>query len=515
MDDSHNSAEWRMTRWGLATAAQCATESIIITDTEGRIRYVNGAFERMTGYSQEEVVGKTPAILKSGEHDEGFYAELWETLRRGQAWRGRLINRAKDDALWYADAVIAPVRDESGEIVGYVATERDVSEELAREEEIRRARRMETIGRLTAGVAHDFNNYMAAIMGYGELAAARMGDAEVARGHVEQICDSARRASSLTRQLLSFGRADARGPQPLDVDAVVSQVRKLLCRLIGEAVELTLDLRAGDARVLGDPGHIEQIVMNLAVNARDAMPRGGQLRIETAEVSVGERDATDPSGLPPGQYFQLLVADTGTGMEDEVRAKIFEPFFTTKAEGEGTGLGLATVYRLVRDAKGHISARSAVGAGTTFRVHFPLTAAAPVAEVAPASADLSRGSETVLLAEDEPIVRDMLGKVLEAQGYTVLACGAGDEALETARQHSGPIELLLTDVVMPRVDGFELFDRLAEQRPEIKVLYMSAYDPSEVSKRGRPREGQGLLEKPFAPHVLARAIREALDAAGN
>src|SRR6185503_2924977 len=359
----------------LSRVVEQATESIMITDAQGTITYVNPAFESISGYSRAEVIGQNPRILKSGHQDAAFYRRMWETLARGEVWKGRLVNRRKDGTLFQEDATIGPVRDASGRLVNYVAVKRDVTTEMRLERQLMQAQKMEAIGRLAGGVAHDFNNLLGVIVGYGEITRRKLGDNDSLTAKVDQILKAAERAAGLTRQLLAFSRQQVLQPKIVDLNVIVSDVGKMLRRLIGEDIQLTSSLDPDLGSVKADPGQIEQVLMNLAVNARDAMPEGGHLTIETRNAELSPDDAARRPPTLAGRYVMLAVTDSGMGMDAETQSHLFEPFFTTKEMGKGTGLGLSTVYGIVKQSDGYIWCESATGAGTTFRIYLPRTGA--------------------------------------------------------------------------------------------------------------------------------------------
>jgi PAS domain S-box-containing protein len=354
----------------LSRAIDQSAESVVITDPQGTIVYVNPAFARITGYARDEALGQNARMLKSGRHDAAFYEQMWETLAGGSVWSGRIVNRRKDGTLSEEEAVISPLRDASERLVNYVAVNRDITTETRLERQLLQAQRMEAVGRLAGGVAHDFNNLVGVITGYGQMVLKQLPADDPLRGKVEQILKAADRAASLTRQLLAFSRRQVLQPKVLDLNMVVLDTEKMLQRLIGEDVELVTSLASHLGSVKADRGQIEQIVMNLAVNARDAMPEGGRLTIETGVVEVDQASAAGVL-MAPGSYAVLAVKDTGLGMDRETQAHMFEPFFTTKEMGRGTGLGLSTVYGIVKQSGGHIWVDSEVGVGTTFRVYLP------------------------------------------------------------------------------------------------------------------------------------------------
>jgi CheY-like chemotaxis protein len=371
------------------------------------------------------------------------------------------------------------------------------------------------VGRLAGGIAHDFNNLLTAIIGYSDLVLAHIDQPERdLKGEVEQIRRAAENAAALTAQLLAFTRQQALQPTTLDLNQLVDKLENMLRRLIGENIELETDLEPMLATVLADPNQLEQVVVNLVLNARDAMAAGGRLTIETANIEREQPEIGSHGAIPPGRYVALTVRDTGSGMAPDVEEKIFEPFFTTKEQGQGTGLGLATVYGIVRQSGGRISVRSIPGEGSSFDVFLPQS------DVEPASArgtatpvDSLEGTETILVVEDADVVRTLVRRMLEQRGYTVLEAHDGQHALEVSERHPEPIQLLLVDVVMPKMSGLSLADRIRELRPEIRVLYMSGYTAGAIGDEGMVPEGTAFIDKPFTSDSLARNVREALDVA--
>ena len=393
--------------------------------------------------------------------------------------------------------------------------ERARTEGVLRETEaqLRQAQKMEAVGRLAGGMAHDFNNLLTVIRGYSELFLGRLGPTDAMRKDMEEVKKAADRASGLTRQLLAFSRRQFIAAKVLDLNALVANMDGMLRRLIGEdLVELSAELDSSTGAIKADPGQVEQVIMNLVVNARDAMPKGGRLTIETRNVTIGEEVRLDAVGVAPGSYVLLAVRDSGHGMDAETRSHLFEPFFTTKEKGKGTGLGLSTVYGIVKQSGGNITVESAPGRGTTFRIYFPrIEQEVPGSTGAVEAIDPARGRETILLVEDEPAVRGLVQETLRLHGYTVLEARHGIEALLSSAKYVGPIHLLLTDVVMPQMSGPEVAEKILTIRPEIKVLYMSGYPDHPVFEQGGVSRQTGFLPKPFSPHGLAQKVREVLD----
>lgn len=503
------------TQQRLSAAIEQAMDTVIITTTSGVIIYVNPAFERNSGYSRAEAVGQTPQLLKSDQHDPDFYEVLWTTLRAGQVWRGRFVNKRKDDALYTEDATITPIRNDNGAITNYVSVQHDVTRELQLEEQYRQSQKMEAIGRLSGGVAHDFNNLLLVINGYSELLLNRYLDIESPlRKHVEEIQKAGERAAGLTNQLLAFSRKQVLEPKVLNLNTIVAEMDKMLRRLIGEDIDLVTALRDGLGQVKADPGQLEQVLLNLAVNARDAMPQGGKLTIETANIELDDAYARQHAEVQSGHYVMLAVSDTGSGIDRETLARIYEPFFTTKAQGKGTGLGLSTVYGIVKQSGGHIWVYSELGRGTTFKVYLPrVQETVEVVEPDPARLEQPQGLETILLVEDDERVRELVRTLLEEEGYTVLVAHNGDEALRFCQQYDGPAHLLVTDIVMPGgINGRQLSERLAPLYPELKVLFMSGYTDEAIVHHGVLEHHVAFLQKPFTLVALLRKVREILDA---
>ena len=388
----------------------------------------------------------------------------------------------------------------------------DVSERKRAEEQLRQAQKMEAIGRLAGGVAHDFNNLLTVIAGRTHFLIHRLGPEDPSRRDIELIRKSADRAAQLTRQLLAFSRKQILEPKLVDLGSIATGIEQILRRLIGEDIDLAVVTREGLGRVKADPGQVEQVILNLAINARDAMPNGGQLTIETANTELDEGYAAQHTEVAPGPYVMLAVSDTGIGMDAATQARLFEPFFTTKEPGKGTGLGLATVYGIVKQSGGHVVVYSELGHGSSFKVYLPrVEGAGEAGERTSVAAPPVRGSETVLVVEDEPELRTLAREILGAWGYTVLDSGDPAEALRLAARHEGSIHLLVTDVVMPGMSGREVADRLLHTRPDLKVLFMSGYTDSAIVHHGVLDPGTPFLHKPFTPDALARKVRDVLD----
>ncbi len=501
----------------LIAAVEQIAEGVLITDTQGTILYANPAFEQITGYRQAEVAGQDSRILANGVLGT-LYEEAWATISAAKAWHGRLVKRRRDGTLYTADVAVSPVRDEGGEIVNYVGLQRDVTRELELEEQYQRAQKMEVVGRLTAGIAHDFNNLLTAINGFAELARIQPGANDEVRELLDKVLDAGRRAAGLVRQLLAFSRKQIIEPQTLSLNDAVGDVGKMLQHIIGEDIRLRTRLASDLWPVIADPAQIEQVIVNLAVNARDAMPRGGELTIETASVTLDDGYVASHLGVKPGEYVLVAVSDTGVGMSREVQAHIFEPFFTTKENGKGTGLGLATAYGIIKQSGGDIQVYSEEGVGTTFKIYLPRSGKVIRPSVHPKTEmaeEPPSGSETILVIEDNARVRELARLALQQRGYAVLEAENGVQALQLAAHHSGSIHMLLADVVLPGLSGMALVKQLAEVQPGLKTLFMSGYADEMIAYHGLLEPGATLLQKPFSPMTLARKVRAVLDAPAN
>ncbi|MGD9365931.1 MAG: PAS domain S-box protein [Desulfobacteraceae bacterium] len=496
----------------LLSAIEQAGEMVVITDPEGVIRYVNPAFERTTGYQSKDAVGQTPRILKSGKQELSFYRNLWETITSGRTWEGRIVNMRKDGTLYTEDATISPVCDDAGRILNYVAVKRDVTEHLRLEAQFRQAQKMESVGRLAGGVAHDYNNMLTVIMGHAELALANVDRDQPLYAKLMVIYEAAKRSSEITRQLLAFARKQTISPKVLDLNETVESMLKMLRRLIGEDIDLLWKPGRTCRSIKMDPSQIDQILANLCINARDAIAGMGKITIETGKVTFDEAYCADHTGFVPGEFVLLAVSDDGCGMDKETLDNIFEPFFTTKAAGHGTGLGLATVYGIVKQNEGFINVYSEPEKGTTFRIYLAPHPDQAEGMQKPATTDVPAGNgETVIVVEDDAVIRELATLMLESLGYTVLGAGMPGDALHLAKAHTGYISLLLTDVVMPEMSGGELAKQLKQLCPTIKTLFMSGYTANVIAHRSVLDDGVNFIQKPFSIRDLAVKVRETLD----
>lgn len=499
------------TRHRLMMAMEQARECISITDAQGTILYVNAAFEQTTGYSRDQAIGQTHRILKSDRQDPALYGELWATITSGQAWQGRIINRKKDGSVYTADNVITPVRDASGPIMNYIATGRDITRELQLEEQFWRSQKMEAVGQLASGVAHDFNNIIGAMLLHLNLMGLDPGLAAKMRAELKELEEACGRAANLTRQLLMFSRKQAVQMKSVNLRQLLDGFLKMLRRLLGEQVEVVLQGPGAPLWIEADPGMIEQVVMNLCVNARDAMPRGGRVTITTNVVEIDA--ASTKENAKGGKYVCLAVADTGEGMDAATMQRIFEPFFTTKEAGKGTGLGLATVYGIAKQHHGWVEVDSEVGKGSVFRVYLPHAAQAVPSRTSTPGFEGKRGTETILLVEDEKNVRDTTAQCLREFGYRVEEAADGVETLELWEQHRNEIALLLIDLVLPgKINGLEIAQQFKRAKDSLKVIIMSGYiDNVARLETAIARANMSYVIKPFALDKLLQLIRQRLD----
>jgi len=483
--------------------------AIVALDRDGRVTLWNNAATRLFGWSAQEVLGEPfPAVPEDrrAEFEDGRTRShigedvVYETQRR-----------RKDGSLVDVLRSSAAIFDPQGELAGSMGILVDITERKQLEEQLRQAVKMEGIGRLAGGIAHDFNNLLTVIGGRSYLLLSQLPAGHAMRRDLLLIQQTGDRAAALTRQLLAFSRKQTLTPAVIDLNEIVSGMRTLLERVLGEDVDIIMDLDPSLGHVTADPGQLEQVILNMAVNARDAMPVGGQLTLETRHVDVDPIAARQMVELAPGPYEVLSIGDTGVGMDAATVARVFEPFFTTKAVGKGTGLGLATAYGIIKQSGGHVTVYSEPGSGATFRIYLPRTETSESAPVAVEEAAARRGTEVVLLAEDDANLRALTRDILASSGYTVLESQDVEDALRIAERQDGTVHLLLTDVVMPHMSGRALAEAVRRFRPDVKVLYMSGYTDDAIVHHGVLDPGIALLQKPFTPAVLARKVREVLD----
>ncbi len=508
----------------LATTLKSIGDAVIATDIEGSVTFMNPIAEALTGWDQETSIGKDSAEIFNiidGETHNSIENPVTKVLREDVSANpvSNAVLITKDGTEKNIDANATSIKGEKGDIVGAVLTFRDISERVhaeeklhQKEEQLRQAMKMEAIGRLAGGIAHDFNNLLTAIIGYSDILLMQVDYDNRIHQNIEEIKKAGESAASLTRQLLAFSRRQVLRPKVLNLNEVVANMERMLQLIIGENTDLATALDPGLGQVKADSGQIEQIILNLVVNSRDAMPEGGKLTVETANADLEENYVHNHVFVQPGPYVMLSVSDNGCGMDEETQSHIFEPFFTTKEKGQGTGLGLSTAYGIVKQSNGYIFVYSEPGQGTTFKIYLPRVEEA----VEPSGSrgvpsETPQGSETVLVVENEDVVRGLACQILRGNCYTVLEAQDGKRALQICEDHDGPIHLLVTDVVMPGISGRRLADHLVSLYPKIKVLYTSGYTDDAIVRHGILEPETAFLQKPFTLDTLARKVREVLD----
>jgi len=494
-------------RLHLITAIEQAAEGIYLTDTNWIIRYANPAFERMLGYDKGEMIGWHSRLLKSGRHDRIFYRNLRETLMSGKVWSGRGINKKKDGTFIDTDVNMSPVRDSSGNIINYVYIHRDITREIALETQLLQFQKLESIGTLAGGIAHDFNNLLMGIQGYTSLMLLNIDPSHPNCERLKRIEEQVQSGANLTRQLLGFARGGRFEVKPTDINDIIEKASSIFGRTKKE-ITIHRKYEKDLWTVEVDQGQMEQVMMNLYVNAGQAMPGGGEIYLETEDVLLDDKQ-TFPYAVKPGKYVKIMVTDTGMGIDEKTKARIFDPFFTTKEMGRGTGLGLATVYGIIRGHKGMIHVDSEPGHGTTFTIYLPASEKEVVKEK-PGTGRIARGTETILLVDDEKMVLEVSTELLESMGYRVYAAGSGEEAIAVYKKKRNEINLVILDMIMPGISGGETFDRLREINPGIKVLLSSGYSINGKAQIIMDRGCNGFLQKPFQMENLSRKVRGVL-----
>jgi two-component system cell cycle sensor histidine kinase/response regulator CckA len=498
-------------RLRLVSAIEQAAELIVITDLEGRIHYVNRSVETIAGHRREDLVGQPVRRLLGLDERDADFRELLHSARAQVPWLGRLRCRRIDGTPYVADISLAPVRSVTGEAVALVGVGRDITRDLLMEDQLRQSQKMESIGQLAGGIAHDFNNLMQPILGYADL---MLDELPVEHPHHEQleiIRDAAARATRLTQQLLTFGRKQVVELRSIDVGRVAQEFQPILRRTIREDIDIEVHASAGPVVIKGDTQQIEQVLMNLAVNAQDAMEHGGRLSIDVSRIDVSEEQSRARPDIPAGSYVRMSVADTGSGIDPEAIPHIFEPFFTTKEKGKGTGLGLATVYGIVTQHQGHVRVESAPGKGTSIDVYLPRRDDASLQVPTPTPSLSTRtGTELVVVAEDSDMVRGIVCGALRQDGYRVIEVAQPEQCLAILEAQPERPDLLLTDVVMPRMNGRQLHEQLAARYPGLRVLYMSGYLDDVIGRHGVLEDGVNYIQKPFSVKALSTKVREVL-----
>ena len=495
-----------------ALAIDHSSDTIVITDTDGIITYVNPAFEKISGYSCEEALGQNPRILQSGDHDESFYRELWETLSNGKTWSGRFVNEKKDGSQYIEDATISPVFSDKGEIISYVAVKRDVSEQLKLETRLRQAHKMESIGTLAGGIAHDFNNILSGILGYSELAALNIEDPEKAKKNISQIVKGAQRAAELVQQILTFSRQTEYQKQPLKFYIIVKEVLKLLRPSIPATIDIKDDI-VSRAVVLADSSQMHQVILNLCTNAYQSMgKKGGILTVRLSEIEISEPDSLPDLNQLPGIYLKLEVKDTGCGMDKKTLGKAFDPYFTTKKEGKGTGFGLALVQAIVEEHNGYVNAYSEIDKGSIFNVYLPIVEEkTDLFTKEQKKEGLTGGTEKIMIVDDEEDVRKGTQELLESCGYKVSSFCNGIEALQEFEKNPHRFDLIITDMTMPKMTGLELSTKILNIRKDMPIILSTGYYEN-LTKDMVHRVGiRKYIQKPVMSQKLLSMIREILN----
>ena len=492
----------------LVTAVEHAAESIIVTDPQGIIEYVNPAFEKMTGYPRLEVIGRHIELLDSGRHAKTFFSSILDTLQQGKVWQGRMVNKRSDHSLYENEVTVSPVKNKAGEITNYVSVQHDVSHEVRLEAQLRQAQKMEAIGTLAGGIAHDFNNLLMGIQGNISLSLLDVGTDSQFSKNLKKIEQYVQNGVDLTKQLLGFARGGKYEISLLNLSKLLKEQNLMFSRTNKDIVfenESNPDLWSVEA----DRGQIEQVLMNLYLNAIQAMPGGGTLTTRTENIVI-DQDQYSPYFVKAGRYIRITIEDTGVGIDEKIQPRIFDPFFTTKEMGRGTGLGLASVYGIVKNHEGFINVYSKKGQGARFEINLPASGKVVLNKEKPRE-EFVKGKETVLLVDDEDMIIDVAQRMLEKLGYKVLTAGDGKEAIAVFRKYKDKIDVIVLDMIMPKMSGGEAYDRIKEIKPDIKVLLSSGYSingqASEILNRGC----NGFIQKPFNLQSLSKSLRTILE----
>ncbi len=496
----------------LATAIEQAAESVVITDRDGTIQYVNPAFESITGYGRKEAVGQNPRILKSGKHRKEFYAHLWNTIASGKVWRGHFISKKKNGTLYEEEATISPIKNTSGEIINFVAVKRDVTEEIKLEGKLRQAQKMEAIGTLAGGIAHDFNNILSAIIGYTELAEYEIPEGSKTREKLKEVLKAGRRAKDLVKQILAFSRQGDQERKPLQIGHIVKEALKLLRASLPTTIEIRRNIEPYTGIIEADPTQIHQVLMNLCTNAAHAMNnKGGMLEVGIRNVEVENEDiGLEYPNVPPGRYVMLTIRDTGHGMSAGVVERIFDPYYTTKEKGEGTGLGLAVVHGIVKSHGGAITVYSEIGKGSTFNIYFPAIEK-KVEEEKETGEVIHTEHQRILFVDDEPALVDIGKKMLEHLGHEVIIRTSSLEALEAFWNNPDRFDLVISDKTMPQMTGFDLARELKQIRPDIPIILCTGFSDTTDSDKAKAMGISGLVMKPIVMREMAETIKRVSD----
>ena len=495
----------------LAQALKCISECVTVTDLKNKIIFVNDAFLQKYGYESHELIGKPISIVR-GDNFQNEPVEEILPATMGGGWKGEVLNKKKDGSEFPVHLSTSVINDHNGYPLALIGVATDITERKRLETQLQQSQKLEAIGKLAGGIAHDFNNLLTVIQGYSDLLLAKISVNDPINNQIRQIYDAANRAESLTGQLLAFSRKQLMKPRVIDLNSLIHEMEDMLKRLIGADIKFVINMNSELGKIKADPGQIEQVIMNFAVNARDAMNNGGTLTIETVNTKIDQRFKDDYPEAIVGNYIELKISDTGFGMDKETQAHIFEPFFTTKEKGEGTGLGLATVYGIIKQSGGYIYVHSELTKGTTFNLYFPRVDEPLDKEEKSKIADTSLyGDETILVVEDQDEVRQLILDALKLYGYNVLEAPHGGSALLTCEKHQGEIDLIISDIVMPQMNGQELVERLIPLQPQMKVLFISGYSENVFSDRNTLDPGTLYVQKPFTPIELLGKMRFVLD----
>jgi len=493
----------------LISAVEQSAESIVITDINGTIQYVNPTFERVTGYPIQEAVGQNPRILKSDKQDEDFYRQMWKTLLSGNHWTGRLVNKKKDKTLFTEEASISPVFDKSEKIINFVAVKRDITKEIQLENQLRQAQKMESIGTLAGGIAHDFNNILSAILGYSDLIKMEQPEGSEIYDDATQIEQASHRARDLVTQILTFCRMKETEFEPIRIDIIIKEALKLLRSSIPTTIEIKSRIENIRELVLADSTQIHQIIMNLCTNACHAMEdKGGILKVNLSVKKANHVYGLDTTKMEEKKFLKLVVKDTGYGISEEIIENIFDPYFTTKDLGEGTGLGLSVVQGIVKSYGGDIAVTSSPGEGTEFTIHFPVTEMEKKKKTVTESDSIEGGNEKILLIDDEPNILKIGKKMLERIGYQVTMENDSEKALEKIQSNPGNFDLIITDMTMPRMDGATLARKVLEDYPELPIILCTGYSDRIIKEKIKDIGIKALINKPMSFPVIAGEIRQ-------
>ena len=503
--------ETEQERTRLATVVDQAAESVVISDRDGTIRYINPAFERLSGFTRKEIFGQNIQILRSDKHDEAFYNIMWDIISRGEVWTGRITHMMKDGTLREFETTISPIRDRSGALVDFVFVKRDVTHEVQLQTRLQQAQKMEAIGTLAGGIAHDFNNILTSIIGFAELATFKLPEGDESRSDLDYVIKSGYRAKELVKQILSFSRRSEQDVKPVQIHLIIKEALKLLRASLPATIEIHQNIEFEFDVVLADPTQIHQVLVNLCTNAAYAMQEsGGVLEVNLTEVNLDAAAVSQYPGLNPGPYLELSISDTGHGMDKAVLERIFDPFFTTKKQGEGTGMGLSVVHGIVKSHGGFVFVNSELGKGTKFHVFLPVVEK-PIESEDQAEEPMPKGNERIMFVDDEVMLVTMAQEMLEFLGYEVVVRTSSIEALEAFRVKPDKFDLVITDKTMPQMTGFDLAKELREIRPDIPIILCTGFSETIETEMAKAMAINAYIMKPLAMQEMAAAVRKVLD----